>query len=145
MFAKWCELNSAPFCAARPADVARFVSDCSSLGAARLWIALQEISRLHASLGLADPTLGEPVAVVFGEAAGILPPRSWPDAQKRRFNLLPYDLQLFVSSHEARREKMLRRAQNEAAIARRKLATSLPGSAEANEKVTTDETGTNIT
>ncbi len=58
MFARWCELNGASWCPAAPADVAKFVSDCASLGIERLWPAVQEISKAHVSLGLADPTLG---------------------------------------------------------------------------------------
>jgi hypothetical protein len=122
LFAKWCELNVASFCPARPADVARFVSDCASLGIERLWPAVQEISRLHTSLGLADPTLGGSVAAAVSAAAGIQPPRSWPAEQKHCFNSLPYDVQIFVAAHDARREKALRRAQNDAAVAKQKLA-----------------------
>ena len=122
IFARWCELNGAPFCPARPADVARFVSDGASLGIHRLWSAVQEISSLHAALGLADPTLGMPVAASVSDIAGIDPPRSWSEEHKLRFKALPYDVQIFVASHEARREKALRRAQNEAAAARQKLA-----------------------
>lgn len=57
-FARWCELNGASFCPAAPAIVARFVRDCAALGIGRLWPAIQDISKLHVSLGLADPTLG---------------------------------------------------------------------------------------
>ena len=121
-FAKWCEINSAPFCPARPADVARFVGDCGSLGIERIWSAVQDLSRLHASLGLADPTLGMPVAAAIGDIAGVDPPRSWPAEQKLRFKSLPYDVQVFIASHDARREKALRRAQNEAAASRQRLA-----------------------
>jgi hypothetical protein len=122
MFARWCELNGTTFCPAAPATVARFVKDCGALGIERLWPAVQEISRLHTSLGLADPTLGGTVADAISEIAAISPPRSWPDDCKQRFKSLPYDLQVHVAAHEARREKALRRAQNEAAIARQKLA-----------------------
>lgn len=122
LYARWCELNDAPFCPARPADVARFVSDCAPLGIERLWAALQQISKHHESLGLADPTLGPLVAAAVGDIAGIDPPRSWADEHKLRFKSLPYDVQIFVASHEAQREKALRRAQNEAAAARQKLA-----------------------
>jgi hypothetical protein len=121
LFARWCELNNISFCPAAPADVARFVSDCASLGMERLWPALQEISRLHVSIGLADPTLGDPASMAVSAIAGIDPPRSWPNDRKQRFNSLPYDLQVYVAAHEAQREKALRRAQNDAAIARRKL------------------------
>ena len=122
LFARWCELNAVPFCPAAPAAVAGFVKDCSSLGIERLWSAVQDISKLHASLGLADPTLGGPVAAALSDVAAIAPPRSWPGDYKQRFKSLPYDVQLFVAAHEAQREKALRRAQNEAAAVRQKLA-----------------------
>ncbi len=126
IFARWCELNRVSWCPAAPADVARFVADCASLGIERLWPAVQDISKAHAALGLADPTLGGAVATAVSEVAGISPPRSWPDDRKQRFKSLPYDVQVYVAAHEAQREKVLRRAQNEAANARQKLAASQP-------------------
>lgn len=125
MFARWCELNRVSLCPAAPADVARFVSDCASLGIELLWPAVQEISKLHGSLGLADPTLGGAAAAAISDIAGIDPPRSWPNDRKQRFKSLPYDLQVFVAAHEVQREKALRRAQNEAASAKQKLADGL--------------------
>jgi hypothetical protein len=122
MFARWCELNGAGFCPAAPATVAKFVADCTPLGIARLWPAVQDISRTHATLGLADPTLSGVVAAALSDVAGLAPPRSWPEELKQRFKALPYDVQCFVVEHEARREKVLRRAQNEAAVVRRKFA-----------------------
>jgi hypothetical protein len=122
MFARWCELNTASFCPAAPAAVARFVADCDALGIERLWPAVQEISKLHVSLGLADPTLGDPAAAAVSGVAGIQPPHAWSDKHKQRFRLLPYDLQLYIADHEQQREKALRRAQNEAAAAKRRLA-----------------------
>ncbi len=122
IFARWCALNGIGFCPAAPADVARFVLDCGSLGIERLWPAVQDVSKMHSELGLADPTLGGAVAAAVSDIAGIAPPRSWPDDRKQRFNLLPYDLQLYVAAREASREKAIRRAQNEAASARQQLA-----------------------
>ena len=139
MFAKWCELNGISFCPAAPADVARFVSDCGSLGIERLWPAVQEISRVHMSLGLADPTLGSVAADAINDVAGIDPPRSWPNDRKQRFRSLPYDLQVYVASHEAQREKALRRAQNEAAIARQKLEACHQPSTQKTQTPTTEE------
>jgi hypothetical protein len=124
-FARWCELNGASFCPAAPVIVARFVKDCAALGIGRLWPAIQDISKLHASLGLADPTLGGAAAAAISEVAGIAPPRSWPDGCKLQFKSLPYDMQVFVIEHEAKRERSLRRAQNDAAVARRKLLEAL--------------------
>ncbi len=146
MFARWCELNGAAFCPASPADVARFVADCASLGIGRLWPAVQEISRAHLALGLADPTLGGIAAAAVSDVAGILPPRSWSADRKQRFKSLPYDVQIYLAEHEARREKALRCAQNEAATARQKLAalqqpqTEKPKGIEADD-LKADETG----
>jgi hypothetical protein len=122
MFTKWCELNGLSACPAAPAAVARFVSDCAALGIERLWPAVQEISKMHVALGLADPTLGGTVADAIDAVARIAPPRSWPGDRKLRFKSLPYDLQVYVAAHEAQREKAIRRAQNEAASARQQLA-----------------------
>lgn len=121
MFARWCELNAATFCPAAPATVARFVRDCAALGIERLWPAVQDVSKLHTSLGLSDPTLGGPAAAAISDVADVQPPRSWPEDCKQRFRSLPYDLQVHVAGHEQRREKALRRSHNEAAAARRKL------------------------
>jgi hypothetical protein len=138
MFARWCELNRACPCPAAPATVARFIGDCASLGIERLWPAVQEISAAHASLGLADPTLGRIAATALNEVAGILPPRSWPDGHKQRFKSLPYDLQVYVAGHEAQRDRALRRAQNEAAIARQRLAACQPSKSGTYAGVETD-------
>ena len=126
MFTKWCELHGRSPCPAAPSDVARFVSDCAALGIERLWPAVQEVSKLHISVGLADPTSGGAAAAAISALAGIDPPRSWPDDRKHRFKSLPYDLQIYIAAHEAQREKALRRAQNDAAIAKQKLAAYQP-------------------
>ncbi|QIP08545.1 hypothetical protein [Bradyrhizobium symbiodeficiens] len=122
IFVKWCELNGVIACPAAPASVARFVTDCAALGLSRLWSAVQDISRMHVSLGLADPTLGGVAASAINALAVIPPPRSWPAPFKERFASLPYDIQVYLAAHEAQRERALRRAQNDAASARQKLA-----------------------
>jgi hypothetical protein len=122
LFGNWCELNGIASCPAAPAAVAKFVTDCASLGIERLWPAVQEISAAHVSFGLADPTLGGVAAAAINDVAGVPPPRAWPADRKQRFKSLPYDLQIYVAAHEARREKEIRRAQNDAAAARQKLA-----------------------
>jgi hypothetical protein len=134
MFAKWCELNGLAACPAAPAQVARFIVEGAPLGIERLWPAIQDISRLHVSVGLADPTLGGVVAEAISDLAGIEAPRSWPGAHKMRFKLLPYDLQIYVAAHEAQRERALRRAQNDAATARRQLAAQQNSETHRNEQ-----------
>jgi hypothetical protein len=141
MFVRWCELNGVSSCPAPPATVARFVTDCTALGIERLWPAVQEISKLHTSVGFADPTLGGPAAAAINDVAGVSPPRSWPDDRKQRFKSLPYDLQVYVAAHEAQRERALRRAQNEAAAARQKLAAGQPS--QSKQEVKANETTAN--
>jgi hypothetical protein len=121
LFARWCEREAVTFCPASPATVSRFVKEHASLGIAQLWSALQDISRLHTSTGLADPTLATPVTAAISDVAGLSAPRAWPAGWKDRFKALPYDLQMFIAGHEASRDKALRRAQNDAAAARQKL------------------------
>jgi len=122
MFVRWCELNGASPCPGAPSTVARFVRDCAALGIERLWPAVQQISKMHVSLGLADPTLGGEAAAAISEVADVSPPRSWPEPYRQRFKSLPYDVQVYVVSHETRRERALRRAQNEAASARKMIS-----------------------
>lgn len=145
MFVKWCELNGVEPRPAAPSDVARFIVDCAPLGIERLWPAVQEISRLHVDAGLADPTLGGAVAAAISDLAKIDPPRSWPADHKRRFKSLPYDLQAYVAAHELQRENALRRAQNEAATARRSLAGGLKGDPYLKEESRHDESDSHPT
>jgi hypothetical protein len=142
MFVKWCELNGLSPCPAAPMQVARFAVDCAPLGIERLWPAIEDISRLHVSVGLADPTLGGMAAEAISDLAGIDPPRSWPAGHKQRFKSLPHDLQVYVAAHEAQREKALRRAQNEAASLRQKLAANLKSETRPIEEDKSDENDT---
>src|ERR1700728_269135 len=105
MCARVCDLNAASWCPAAPATVAKFVTDCASLGIERLWPAVQEISKAHISLGLADPTLGGVAAAAISDVAGISPPRSWPNERKQRFRSLPYDVQVHLANHEEQRDR----------------------------------------
>jgi hypothetical protein len=69
---------------------------------------------------VSDAGLGFQVSEM-NHIAKLDPPRSWPKQHKARFETMPYDMQVYVAGHEARREKEIRRAHNEAATARRKL------------------------
>jgi hypothetical protein len=140
MFARWCELNGTTFCPASPKAIAKFVADCAPLGIARLWPAVQDISRTHITLGLADPTLGGAVAAAVSDVANIQAPRSWPDGRKRQFESLPYDWQTYIADHEARRERALRRAQNDAATLRQKLAALQQEQSKKQKGIEADET-----
>ncbi len=121
-FDKWCALHDVQPMQAAPATVARFVTDIAAMGVEKIWPMIGEISRAHYLIGLADPTLGGAVSAALNDIARIEPPRSWPKEHKFQFGRLPYDLQIYVASHESQRETEVRRAHNEAAMARRELA-----------------------
>ncbi len=121
MFENWCRSKSARPLPALPAVVAAFAADCEVLGIEKLIEIVAAISNVHTSRGFADPTFG-PVSAELGRIAKLDPPRAWPREHWERFRSLPYELQVYLASHEKRRETVLRRSQNEAAAARRELA-----------------------
>jgi hypothetical protein len=119
---RWCILKKIRALPASPTHVAAFVKDCEPLMQLdEIWAAVHEISRSHIENNLADPTSGGAAAQAINSIARLEAPRSWPRLMKERFADLPYDFQSFIAMHEPRREKELRRSQNEAGDARRKL------------------------
>jgi len=82
-------------------------------------------------------------ATAISDVAQIDPPRSWPVDQKQRFKSLPYDVQVFVAAHEKQREKALRRAQNDAAAARRDIANRETPPTKPDKGADTNETAAN--
>jgi hypothetical protein len=121
-FANWCLLRGVPDLPAAPADVAQFVADCAPLGVDIVWALVQEISSLHCGRGLADPTLGGPVASAINTISGLEPPRSWRKEEKLRFHALPYDLQTTVLRRDEERERARARLMSEADRLRNELA-----------------------
>jgi hypothetical protein len=116
---QWCaKSNVAPW-PALPAAVAVFVLNCALPGD-RLEKIIGSIGAVHQGEGKADPTLSP---VVIAALDTVLPPveapRSWPASRKRDFARLPRDLRRFVAEHHRNIETELRRAQNEAAKAKK--------------------------
>lgn len=115
----WCVLQGIEPVPVAPAAVADFVKTIAPLGIERVWEILQEISRSHYTIGLADPTLSRNVVFAVNDISQIKPPRSWPKKEKARFLQLPYDLQKLVARREAERDKWLHQLQNKAAQERK--------------------------
>jgi hypothetical protein len=136
-FLTWCERRDVRPVPARPGSVALFLLEHESLGIEALARMVSAISQVHLKEGRADPASGYPVATALNSLAKIDAPRSWPKEHKGRFTSLPYDLQAYVSAHEAQREKELRRAHNEAATARKQLAAiQQPAQKESSDGIT---------
>ena len=126
MFENWCMLHNRQALPAAPSDVAAFVATIAPMGIEKVWPIVGEISRAHYLAGLADPTLGGPVAATVNDIAKIDPPRSWPKEHKFRFAMLPYDLQVYMAAHEAQRDREVRRAHNAETISRKALEAIRP-------------------
>jgi hypothetical protein len=110
-FAQWCQLRRLSPLPAPPAVVALFVEDCHSLGADRVWQALEEVSKAHRELGYPDPTLGPPVSTAMNEVSEMQPPRSWNEDHRQMFmSLLPYPVQKYIHQRELERNQALDRA-----------------------------------
>jgi hypothetical protein len=122
-FGKWCIVRGVKSLPAMPAHVAGFIADLAASGKTmkQIWPLVQEIAASHTSCGAADPTAGGVVADAINAIALIDPPRSWPAAEKARFKALPYDLQCYVVSREAERERVIRNKMNEIAEAKKQL------------------------
>jgi hypothetical protein len=121
IFVRWCEDRQVSALPARPATVALFILQNRSMGLAELAELVDQIGAAHVSTGMADPTTTYPVPAMLSKIATINPPRSWPAEEKKKFQALPYSLQSYVVKREGERDKALRRAQNEAADARKKI------------------------
>ena len=121
-FGKWCITQNVRALPALPIHVAAFIRDCEPIAPIEtIWQAVQEVSQSHLSNGFADPTAGGVVAEAISSIAAIPPPR-WPKDILPRFYDLPYDVQRYVASRDKEQERVVRRAQEEAAKARKALA-----------------------
>lgn len=120
-FDEFCAIRRAPSIPAAPSMIAAFIAANAGRGIDWLWQSVGDISRAHYMLGLADPTLGAPVGLAFNAVAAIEPPQSWPKAFKVGFHALPYNLQAYLASRDREVSREIKRAQNEAAEARKTL------------------------
>jgi hypothetical protein len=119
----WCAKSNVSAFPALPASIAVYVLN-ARIGD-RLEKVIGSISVLHQDRGLADPTLSPVVIEALDRVLPrIEPPRSWPAERKLKFARLPRDLQRFVAEHHRNIETEMRRAQNEAALAKRKENTN---------------------
>jgi hypothetical protein len=126
-FGKWCITKNVRALPALPIHVAAFIRDCEPIAPIeKIWEAVLEVSQSHLSNGFADPTAGGVVAEAMNGITQIAPPRSWPAELKVRFAALPYDIQRYLSDREKERDNAVRRAQNDAAEARKALAAIQP-------------------
>jgi hypothetical protein len=121
LFAHWCERHSVRACAAKPTTIAQWVLDHGHLGADNVMAVLAAIEAIHAHHGLANPTKTPIVSKALEQHFQSEAPRSWKADEKLLFATLPEAVKQVIARRERDRERELRRAQNAAAEAERKL------------------------
>jgi hypothetical protein len=122
-FLNWCEAKVVRSCPAKPATVAQFALENASLGIDLISEVLDHIANVHEANGLANPVATWIVAEAMDRIDGnIQVPRSWPKEHWWRFNELPCIIRRYLVQSDKQQEKVIRRAQNEAATARQDLA-----------------------
>jgi hypothetical protein len=128
-FNKWAIARQARRCPAKPATVALWALEQADMGvpAQQILAQLDAIEQLHDRWGLANPVRTAIVRAALDTIIKIDPPRGWSRAERVQFALLPPDVREIVVEKERLRDKALRRAQNEAAEAKKRL---LSGAAE---------------
>ena len=123
-FGKWCVVHGFRSLPASPVHVAAFITES---GAAltpveTVWQMVRAVSEAHIAQGLADPTVGGPVARAMNSVSKIGPPGSWPKDHWPRFFDLPFDLQQYLLERDKDQRREIGRAHREAAEARKALA-----------------------
>jgi hypothetical protein len=117
---EWCAKSNLTAFPVLPAAVAVFVLNNAALGD-RLEKVIASIGAVHEADGRANPVLS---AIVIEALANVLPPieppSGWPKDRKADFGRLDRGLQKFIVAHERQIVTEMRRAQNEAALAKAK-------------------------
>jgi hypothetical protein len=121
-FIKWCDGKGLPWRPAAPAAVGLWLFEHAAMGIDALLAELAKISAAHASKQMADPTLsGWPVGAALSAIGKVERPRSWSKERDADWQLVPYSLKVQIAKRETERDNAVRKSQNDAADARRKL------------------------
>lgn len=123
VFLHWADLKNIRPIPTSPGTIAAFVMESQSLGVDKIAATLAAISQTYISRGLADPTAGPgPVAAAVNRIAPVEPPRSWKAFAKEAFTAFPHELQVYLAERDRENTREIKRAQQEAADARKELA-----------------------
>ena len=116
-FVQWSKRALVRHCPSKPSSVAAFILIQAGAGVPRPQIVkqLDAIERLHDVFGLSNPVATTSARYALSNVSQIEPPRSWPKADKLKFELLPVEIRAVIAQREQDRDKELRRIQNAAA------------------------------
>jgi hypothetical protein len=114
----FCDQRKIASLPALPAAIAVFVLNNAALGD-RLEKIVGSISAVHQDDGKSDPTISPVVIAALNQVLPPIEPPRWPNERKADFGRLDRSLQKFIVAHERQIVTEMRRAQNEAALARK--------------------------
>jgi hypothetical protein len=122
-FNKWAISKQARRCPAKPATVALWALERADMGvpAQQILAQLDAIEQLHDKWSLSNPVRTAIVRAALEQIIKIDPPRGWSRTERVEFALLPPDVRAIIVDKERLRDKALRRLQNEAAEAKKRL------------------------
>jgi hypothetical protein len=126
VFQHWCLTKGAPALPAKPTTVAAWVLSRRPQDEQQTRITVAAIERAHDIAGLANPVATFAVRFALSKLSAIPSPRSWTKPEQLMFAGLPLEAQGVIARREQDREKVMRRAQNEASELRRLLAVAVP-------------------
>jgi hypothetical protein len=122
-FAEWAKSRGIRYLPCAPASAAAFCRAESAVGvpAERIVRTLEAIQAMHDNAGLANPIATASVRTELARILDIPAPRSWPTADKLKWNSIPPEIQAVISRRDAQDSKVLRRLQNENAELRKSI------------------------
>jgi hypothetical protein len=142
-FQRFCSEHGVRTHPCRVQTVCAFIRAEEKLGTGPHKIALccEAIEVLHSHFGYANPVASGAVRAEFERMLKIEAPRSWSKHEQLMFATLPAEIRATISRREKERETVMRRAQNEAAEAKRQSGSAEKPATEPN-KETKDVTET---
>jgi hypothetical protein len=122
-FVNWCAQRGVRHLPCRCEVAATFLSEVAHRGPEYVASMVAAIGRMHTvHASLADPTASSAVTFVLNQSVTpVEPPRSWPKAEKALFVKLSPAIKAIIAKRESDRERELRRAQNDAAEAKKAI------------------------
>ena len=122
-FSAWCKSRGIKALPCAPTSVAAFVRSESAIGVPpeRIFDALQVIEAVHDNAGYSNPCATASVRVELGRLFNLDGhPRSWPKADRLKYNALPIELRIVIDRREIQNTRALRKLQNDFAAFKQK-------------------------
>ena len=122
-FSAWCNSRGVKSLPCAPTTVAAFVRSEAAIGVSpeQIFDALAAIEALHDNSNYANPVATAAVRCELGRLFNLDGhPRSWPKADRLKYNALPIELRIVIDRRETQNTRALRKLQNDFAAFKQK-------------------------